>query len=106
MARSRRHFTDEFKREMVRLATQPDSNVSRVAQGLGWDPSVPRRWVGQMCGGGGTGQTQDVLDRASCGASSPSSWRPAMNASYDWTHGYKCNSSTSIHRPLAGGYGQ
>ncbi len=51
MARNRRHFTDEFKREAVRLAEQPDSNVSRVAQDLGLDPSVLRRWVGQMRGG-------------------------------------------------------
>ena len=46
MARNRRHFTDEFKREAVRLAEQPDSNISRVAQDLGLDPSVLRRWVG------------------------------------------------------------
>jgi len=51
MARNRRHFTDEFKREAVRLAEQPDSNISRVAQDLGLDPSVLRRWVGQMRGG-------------------------------------------------------
>ncbi|KAB0614682.1 transposase [Castellaniella defragrans] len=51
MARTRRHFTDEFKREAVRLAEQPDTNVSRIAQDLGLDPSVLRRWVGQMRGG-------------------------------------------------------
>ncbi len=51
MTRSRRHFIDEFKRETVRLAGQPDSNVSRGAQDLGLDPSVLRRWVGQMRGG-------------------------------------------------------
>lgn len=50
MARNRRHFTDEFKREAVRLAEQPDSNVSLVAQDLGLDPSVLWRWVGQMRG--------------------------------------------------------
>lgn len=51
MARSRRHFTDEFKREAVRLAEQPDSNVSSVARDLGLDPSVLRRWIEQMHGG-------------------------------------------------------
>lgn len=51
MARNRRHFTDEFKREAVRLAEQPDTNVSRTAQDLGLDPIVLRRWVGQMRGG-------------------------------------------------------
>lgn len=35
----------------MRLAEQPDSNVSRVAQDLGLDPSVLRRWVGQMRSG-------------------------------------------------------
>ena len=48
MTRNRRHFTDEFKREAVRLAEQPCSNVSQVAMDLGLDPSVLRRWVGQM----------------------------------------------------------
>lgn len=51
MARSRRKFTDEFKREAIRLADQPDTNVSRVAQDLGIDPSVLRRWISQMRGG-------------------------------------------------------
>lgn len=48
MTRSRRHFTDEFKREAVRQTEQPCSNVSQVARDLGLDPSVLRRWVGQM----------------------------------------------------------
>lgn len=51
MARTRRTFTDEFKREAVRLVEQPDSNVSKIAQDLGVDPSVLRRWVTQMRGG-------------------------------------------------------
>ena len=51
MARTRRSFTDEFKREAVRLAEQSDSNVSKIAQDLGVDPSVLRRWVTQMRGG-------------------------------------------------------
>ncbi|MDR2872272.1 MAG: transposase [Xanthomonadaceae bacterium] len=48
MTRSGRHFTDESKYEAVRLAEQSDSNVSRMAQDSGPDPSVLRRWIGQM----------------------------------------------------------
>ncbi len=33
------------------MAEQPGTNVSRIAQDLGLDPSVLRRWVGQMRGG-------------------------------------------------------
>lgn len=51
MVRNRRHFTDEFKREAVPLSRQPDTTVSRVAQDLDLDPSVLRRWMGQMRGG-------------------------------------------------------
>jgi transposase len=51
MARTRRTFTDEFKREAVRLAEQPDSNLSKIAQDLGINSSVLRRWVMQMRGG-------------------------------------------------------
>lgn len=51
MVRSRRKFTDEFKREAIRLAEQPDKNVSGVARDLGLDPSVLRRWMTQMQGG-------------------------------------------------------
>jgi len=48
MTRSRRTFTDEFKREAVRLVGQPGNNVSQVARDLGLEPSVLRRWVAQM----------------------------------------------------------
>jgi transposase len=51
MVRSRRKFTDEFKREAVRLAEQPDGNLSQIARELGLDASVLRRWVMQMRGG-------------------------------------------------------
>lgn len=42
MARSQRKFTDEFKRETIRLAEQPKTNVSRAAQDLGI-PTAPRQ---------------------------------------------------------------
>lgn len=51
MVRSRRKFTNEFKREALRLAEQPNENVSTVAGDLGLDPSVLRRWMTQMQGG-------------------------------------------------------
>lgn len=51
MTRSRKHITDKFKREAVRQAEHSDTNVSCVAQDLGLDPRVLRRWVGQMRGG-------------------------------------------------------
>lgn len=48
MARSRRKFTNEFKREAVRLAELPDDNVSQVARDLVLNPSVLRRWIREM----------------------------------------------------------
>jgi transposase len=51
MARTRRSFTGEFKREAVRLAEQPDNNVVTIAQDLEIDSSVLRRWVTEMRGG-------------------------------------------------------
>jgi transposase len=46
MAGTRRSFTDNFKREAVRLAEEPGS-VSKIAQDLGIDPSVLSRWIGK-----------------------------------------------------------
>lgn len=37
MARTRRSFTEEFKREAVRLAEQPGNTVAKIAQDLGID---------------------------------------------------------------------
>jgi transposase len=42
---TRRKFTDEFKREAVKLATQPGVAVSTVARELGVERSVLRAWV-------------------------------------------------------------
>ena len=42
---TRRSFTDEFKREAVKLATQPGVKMSMVARDLGVERSVLRRWV-------------------------------------------------------------
>ncbi len=43
----RRSFTEEFKRETVRLATEP-GNVSAVARDLGIHESVLNRWKRQL----------------------------------------------------------
>jgi transposase len=43
--RKRRKFTDEFKREAVRLVKQGDGNVSQVARDLDVTLSSLRKWV-------------------------------------------------------------
>ena len=45
--RKRRKFTDEFKREAVRLVQQGDGNVSQVARDLDLSISALRKWVKQ-----------------------------------------------------------
>lgn len=47
MGRERRSFTREFKREAVRLAESGDRPVAQVANDLGIDQSVLRRWIMQ-----------------------------------------------------------
>jgi len=43
--RTRRKYTDEFKREAVRLASSPGSSIASVATDLGIDRSVVADWV-------------------------------------------------------------
>lgn len=45
MTRTRRSFTDEFKREAVKLVKQPGAMVTHIARDLGIEASVLRRWV-------------------------------------------------------------
>jgi transposase len=45
MGNTRRRFTDEFKREAVRLCSQPGAVITQIAKNLGVDQSVLRRWV-------------------------------------------------------------
>ncbi len=40
----RRKFSDEFKREAVRLATQPGVTKSQVGRELGINPNLLARW--------------------------------------------------------------
>lgn len=51
MTRTRRSFTDEFKREAVKLCKQPGATVTHIARDLGIDAGVLRRWVSQERGG-------------------------------------------------------
>jgi transposase len=43
----RRKFSDEYKREAVRLATQPGVTKSQVAQELGINANLLGRWLGE-----------------------------------------------------------
>ena len=51
MPRTRRTFTDEFKRDAVKLVKQPGAMVTHIARDLGIEQSVLRRWVSQEQGG-------------------------------------------------------
>lgn len=42
---SRKHYTDEFKREAVRLATAPGNSIAGVARDLGVNRSLVGLWV-------------------------------------------------------------
>jgi len=48
---TRRKFTDEFKREAVKLATQPGVPMTKVAAEPGVERSVLRRWILNTRGG-------------------------------------------------------
>lgn len=45
MSRTRSHFTDEFKREAVRLCNEPGAVVTQIARDLGIGEDLLRRWV-------------------------------------------------------------
>jgi transposase len=51
MSKTRRRFTDEFKREAVKACQQPAAVLTQVARNLGVDQSVLRRWVQLEHGG-------------------------------------------------------
>ncbi len=46
---SRRKFSDEYKREAVRLATEPGVTKSQVAGELGINANLLGRWCGKRC---------------------------------------------------------
>jgi transposase len=49
--RQRRRFTDEFKREAVKLAEQPGRSTSAVARELGIQRSVLKSWMNKFAAG-------------------------------------------------------
>ncbi len=53
MATTRRQFTQEFKREVVRLVTEGGRPVAQVARELGIHPTMLRGWKRQAAGCGG-----------------------------------------------------
>jgi transposase len=44
MARERRFFSEEFKHEAVKLASQPGASRAAIAQDLGIGANLLRRW--------------------------------------------------------------
>lgn len=48
MARPRRKYTAEFKREAVRLTQEPGRKIGEVAKNLGVDRGLLQRWKAEM----------------------------------------------------------
>jgi transposase len=44
MSEKRRNYTDEFKREAMRLVTEPGDGVSETARNLGRNSTMRGRW--------------------------------------------------------------
>ena len=47
MGEKRRQYTQEYKLEAVRLASEPGASVARVARALGLRPDMLRQWKRQ-----------------------------------------------------------
>ena len=66
MARDRRQFSDEFKREAVRLAYESGRRLSDVARELDVGANLIRRWrrkfAGVEVGRAPTTEQQEILD--------------------------------------------
>ena len=50
MGRTRRAFTQEFKREAVKLVTESGHPTAQVARDLGLTPNLLRRWKQEVAG--------------------------------------------------------
>lgn len=48
---TRRKFTDEFKRESAKLASQPGNSMSSVARDIGVERSILAAWVRKFATG-------------------------------------------------------
>lgn len=63
----RRRFSEEFKREAVRLTHQPETSVSQVARDIGVSTSQLFRWRRELAGddrpfpGAGVARDQELL---------------------------------------------
>lgn len=53
MTKARRSYTDEVKREAVKLCMQPFATITNIARNLGIDAGVIRRCVAHERGGEG-----------------------------------------------------
>jgi transposase len=51
MAKTRRQFSAEFKREAVQLAKRPGASVAQVAKELDIRDSVLRNWIARFAAG-------------------------------------------------------
>jgi transposase len=65
MARVRRTFTPEFKRDAVRLVTAEGKTVSEVARNLGVARSLLQRWVEQHADQDGAGNPRKTKSHES-----------------------------------------
>jgi len=50
MARERRLFSEEFKREAVKLVNQPGATKAAIARDLGLGPNLLERWCREVSG--------------------------------------------------------
>lgn len=60
MGEKRRRFSEEFKREAVRLAFESGRRVTEVARELDVRPDMLRRWRKQLSGAGSRPSTSEV----------------------------------------------
>ena len=60
MGDRRRRFSEEFKREAVRLAYESGRRVAEVARELEVRPDQLRRWRKKLYGGGDVGESTDA----------------------------------------------
>jgi transposase len=65
MARVRRTFTPEFKRDAVRLVVTEGKTVSEMARNLGIARSLLQRWVEQQADQDGDGNPREARGAAS-----------------------------------------
>jgi transposase len=63
MARERRLFTEEFKREAVKLVNQPGATKAAIARDLGVGPNLLGRWCKDV--GGETPNSSGKGDKVS-----------------------------------------